>query len=162
MANLNGTKRSMLALAWHAAILPQISLAQTDGTCARTPPSGQIFSKPYPASDNWYGTEALAVILPPDGIWRGMGPAHHYRNKLFWWSYGFKPGSESKMKVTGRRLDGNSPPANVSNVSSAYSPSLGGWTMLVAVEFPGPGCWEIAGQYLGQELKFVVEIPSTP
>ncbi len=160
MGELNGTKLSIPAVALLAAALPQISHAENTGTCARTPPSGQILGKPFPASDNWYGSEALAVMLPPDGIWRGMGPAYHYRNKLFWWSSGFKPGNESNLKVKGTRIDGDSPPANISNVSSAHSPSLGGWTMLVAVEFPSAGCWEIAARYLGQELKFVVEIPA--
>jgi hypothetical protein len=30
--------------------------------------------------------------------------------------------------------------------------------MLVAVEFPSSGCWEITGEYLGQKLGFVVEV----
>ena len=28
------------------------------------------------------------------------------------------------------------------------------------VMFPSAGCWEITGRYLGQELRFVVEVPS--
>jgi hypothetical protein len=35
---------------------------------------------------------------------------------------------------------------------------LGGWTMLVMVEFPSAGCWKITGEYLGQVLDFVVEV----
>jgi hypothetical protein len=31
--------------------------------------------------------------------------------------------------------------------------------MLVLVEFPSAGCWELTGRYLGQELTFVVEVP---
>ncbi len=126
--------------------------------CPKTIASGQILGKPFPRSEDWYGSEALAVILPPDGTWQGMGPEHHYRDKLFWWSYGFKPGAESKLKVTGRRLDALSPAASVSTASNAYAPSLGGWAMLVAVEFPSSGCWEITGEYLGQKLSFVVEV----
>ena len=30
--------------------------------------------------------------------------------------------------------------------------------MLVAVELPVAGCWEITGEYLGQKLSFVVEV----
>src|SRR5262249_25869093 len=148
MRNLNGTKLSTLAVATLAAALPQISHA---GTCVTTPPAGPILGKPFPASDNWYGSEALAVMLPPGGIWRGMGPAHHYRDKLFVWSLGFKPGGESNLKVTGRRIDADAPPADVSQASNANAKSLGGWAMLVAVEFPSPGCWEIAARYLGQD-----------
>jgi hypothetical protein len=144
-------------------------LAQAQaGACPKTTASGEILGKPFPRSENWYGSEALAVMLPPDGIWQGMGPEHHYRDKLFWWSFGFKPGAEAQLKVTGRRLDSASPPANVSTASNAYAASLGGWAMLVAVEFPSSGCWEITGEYLGQKLSFVVEVsaaaaqPSTP
>jgi hypothetical protein len=143
-----------------AVLAYQNSHAQTESaSCPRTNPFGQVLGKPFPPSESWYGSEALAVMLPPDGIWLGMGPEYHYRDKLFWWSFGFKPGVESKLKVTGRRLDGASPAASVSRTSDAYSPSLGGWAMLVAVEFPGPGCWEITGEYVGQRLSFVVEVP---
>jgi hypothetical protein len=89
-----------------------------------------------------------------------MGVEHHYRNKFFWWSYGFRPGSESNLVVRGRRLDRDSPPANISRTTNAHSPSLGGWTMLVGVEFPSAGCWELTGEYLGQTLSFVVNVPS--
>jgi hypothetical protein len=154
-----GTKLFALALALLVAPLPETSLARNADACIRTQPSGQILGKPFPASQNWHGSEALAVILPPDGVWRGMGPQYHYRDKLFWWTSGFKPGDESRLSVTAKRIDANAPPANISRVTNAYAQSLGGWAMLVAVEFPSPGCWQIAGQYLGQELKFVVEIP---
>lgn len=87
-----------------------------------------------------------------------MGPEHNYRDKLFWWSYGFTPGSESQLTVTGERLDGESLPASISQPASAHATSLGGWAMLVGVEFPSAGCWQITGQYLGQKLVFVVEV----
>jgi hypothetical protein len=126
--------------------------------CPKTVPSADLLGKPFPSSDRWYGSETLAVILRPDGIWRGMGPKYSYRDKLFWWSFGFKPGSESNLKVTAKRLDGSSPPADISAATNAGGPSLGGWTMLVMVEFPSAGCWEITGEYLGQVLDFVVEV----
>jgi hypothetical protein len=128
--------------------------------CLTTTPAGQIFGKPFPSSDRWYGSESLAVMLPQDGIWRGMGPEHHYRDKLFWWSYGFKPGGESNFKVSARNLSDSSLAAEISAPTNAHAPSLGGWTMLVAVEFPTAGCWEITGDYLGQRLSFVVEVRS--
>jgi hypothetical protein len=100
--------------------------AQESDSCPRTLASGQEMGKPFPTSENWYGNESLAVILRPDGVWWSMGPEHRYRDKLFWWSYGFKPGSESNFKVTGRRLNGVSPPADVSKATNAYAKSLGG------------------------------------
>jgi len=132
--------------------------AQPAAACPRTTASGRILGKPFPASEDWYGSETLAVMLPPQGVWRGMGSAHRDRDKLFWWSFGFTPGSGSKPKVTGRKLDDTSTVANISRVTNAYAESLGGWTMLVAVEFPSAGCWEIAGEYVGQKLTFVVEV----
>ena len=134
------------------------TLAQEISHCPKTLPSGDIFGKPFPSSDSWYGAETLAVMLRPDGIWRGMGPQHRFRDKLFWWSLGFKPGMESNLEVTARRLDASSSPADVSPPTNAHAPDLGGWTMLVAVEFPTAGCWEITGRYLGQALSFVVEV----
>jgi hypothetical protein len=143
-----------------AVAVYQISCAQAaeSATCPKTVASGDIFGKPFPSSERWYGSETLAVLLPPESIWRGMGPEHNYRDKLFWWSLGFKPGTESKLRVTGRRLDGDSPAADVSRTTNAYAASLGGWTMLVGVEFPSAGCWEIVGDYLGQRLSFIVEV----
>jgi hypothetical protein len=152
-------KIAPLAIIVLAVIAPSNSNAeaQPSAACLRTAASGRILGKPFPPSENWYGSETLAVMLPPQGIWRG-GTAYHYRGKLFWWSFGFAPGSESNLKVTGRKLDGSSTEANISTVTNAYAESLGGWTMLVAVEFPSAGCWEIAGEYLGQKLTFVIEV----
>jgi hypothetical protein len=31
------------------------------------------------------------------------------------------------------------------------------WVMLVGIDIPDPGCWQITGEYLGQKLTFVVE-----
>jgi len=143
-----------------AAALVWASPAGTEenANCPKTVPSADLLGKPFPSSDHWYGSETLAVILRPDGIWRGMGPKHNFRDKMFWWSFGFKPGSESNLTVTARRLDSSSPPADISAATNAGAPSLGGWTMLVMVEFPAAGCWEISGDYLGQVLSFVVEV----
>jgi len=133
--------------------------AQDTGSCPRTLPTGLNLGPPFPASDRWHGSDSLAMILPKDGIWKGMGPAYHYRDKLFWWSYGYQPGFESNFTVTGRSLDGRSAPADISPPTNANASSLGGWAMLVLVEFPDAGCWEITGDYLGHKLSFVVEIP---
>lgn len=98
------------------------------------------------------------MILPTDGVWRGMGPEHDYGDKLFWWSFGFTPGSEANLRVTANRLDDESQAASISGPGNAYADSLGGWAMLVGVEFPSAGCWQITGEYLGQKLSFVVEV----
>jgi hypothetical protein len=142
-----------------AGVAPPANAADANA-CLATIPSGATLGEPFPASENWYGSETLAVQLRPDGVWRGMGPANRYRDKLFWWSYGIRPGAETGLVVKGRRLDGDAPAADISRATNAHSPSLGGWTMLVAVEFPSSGCWEITGDYLGQKLAFVVNVPA--
>jgi hypothetical protein len=148
-----------LVLAFSAILFaPSASQAANGGACPRTLGSRDLLGKPFPSSALWYGSEALAVILRPDGIWRGMGPSFNYRDKLFWWSHGFQPGLESNLKVIGKRLDADAPPANISSTTNAKAESLGGWAMLVGVEFPSAGCWQITGSYLGQELSFVVEV----
>ncbi len=142
-----------LILLFSAILFAQnVALAANDAVCPRTLGSSDLLGKPFPSSDRWYGSEALAVILRPDGIWGGLS------DKLFWWSQGFTPGLESNLKVTGKRLDAASPPANISDATNAKAESLGGWAMLVGVEFPSAGCWQITGSYLGQELSFVVEV----
>ena len=128
--------------------------------CPKTIGSSNLLGKPFPSADSWYGSETLAVILPTNGVWTGMGPERNYGDKLFWWSRGYdghvEP--EPELEVTGRRLDAESPAAQISTANGAHADSLGGWTMLVGVEFPVAGCWEITGKYLGQELSFVVEV----
>jgi len=96
-------------------------------------------------------------MLPVEGIWRGLGSRYRFREKLFWWASGFEPGLESSLKVSARKLDGTGAEGVVSPPTNAHAPDLGGWTMLVMVEFPSSGCWEIKGEYLGQTLSFVVE-----
>jgi hypothetical protein len=136
------------------------AVAQDTADCPKTVASTDLLGEPFPSSDHWYGGETLAVILRPGGIWRGMGLKHNFRDKLFWWSLGFEPGMESNLKVSARKLDDPSAQADISRSTNAHSPSLGGWTMLVGVEFPSAGCWEITGRYLGQTLSFVVEVRS--
>ncbi len=131
--------------------------AAQGGACAVTQSSGRAISKTFPPSDRWYGGEKLAVMLPPNGVWRGLGPDHAFRDKLFWWSVGVKPGSESNLTVTGVKLDGDAAPAFISEATNVRANLLGGSAMLVMVEFPSAGCWQITGEYLGEKLAFVVE-----
>jgi hypothetical protein len=90
----------------------------------------------------------------------GVGPGHNYRNKLFWWRQGYVGATEQRpeLTVSGRRLDGEAPPATASKATNAYHKDFGGWAMLVMVEFPASGCWEVTGQYKGQTTSFVVDV----
>jgi hypothetical protein len=103
----------------------------------------------------WYGDQIFAVQLPSGGSWHGMGATHNFRDKLFWWGAGFGPGHEGDLVVSARHLDADAT-AVISRVTGAYYDPLIGSTMLVAVEFPVAGCWEISGTYKGKTIVFAV------
>ena len=136
--------------------------AERSTSCPTTVAPLRSFAEPSPSSAGrfWYGSEALAVLLNRSGTWRGMGPSHNYRDKLFWWRHGYIGTTEQRPEliVSGRKLDGDAPPATVSRATNAYHKDFGGWAMLVMVEFPASGCWEITGQYKDQSSSFVVQV----
>jgi hypothetical protein len=137
-------------------------------TCPITHPSNILFTppSPYPATppsnyagEFWYGTPELWTMLRTDGTWsslpqNGVG----YTQKIFWWRQGYDINTEPRPKLTviGKRLDASAPPLSASSATNARS-DLGD-AMLVGVDIPTLGCWEITGQYNGTELSFVVWI----
>lgn len=125
--------------------------------CPRTLGFDKVFSQPWPQSPRWFGSEALAVILPEKGVWPTTVPGHLIAVKLFWWSAGFEPGMERDLAVRITRLDPGKNDAVVSRPTNATADSLGGSTMLTGIDFQSPGCWEVAASYRGQDLAFVVE-----
>ena len=146
--------KSVVALLLVSAALSTSAVA-AEASCPRTGGANALGS-PFPTSEHWYGTESLAVQLPP-GAWPTTAPGARIAVKLFWWSAGFRPGMESNLSVELKELSGAPAGAVVSRATNARADSLGGWTMLTGIDFPTAGCWEITGRYLGQELKFVVE-----
>jgi hypothetical protein len=75
------------------------------------------------------------------------------------WSEGYDWLVEPKPRliVTGRRIDGEAPAIAVSNASNAFNFDIGS-AMLVGVDIPTHGCWEITGHYGGRTLSFVVSV----
>ncbi len=112
---------------------------------------------PFPEFQNWYGSEALAVVLAEDGRWAITSPGSRIAVKLFIWSVGYKPWMETNLSVRIESLSGGPNDASVKDITNAKSPSLGGWTMLAGIDFPSVGCWRLTLDYLGQSLSFVVE-----
>lgn len=146
----------LAAQACVAILLGPAASAAAEFTCPRTV-GHEALGPPLPKSENWYGSESLAVQLPPSGTWPTTAPGALIAVKLFWWSAGFRPGMESNLSVTIRELSGAAATAVISKPTNAHAASLGGWTMLTGIDFPQPGCWEITGKYHGQRLTFVVE-----
>ncbi len=140
------------------------SAADPDG-CPITRPPNRPFvppAPPAPASvsapfgEFWYGTPALWTLLRPDGTWSGL-PSHDGATgqKVFWWSQDYD--WRSPLTVTGRRIDGSAPPLRASTATNAFAEDIGS-SILVGVEIPTAGCWEIAGHLKGVTLSFVVRV----
>jgi len=142
-----------------AALLATTSLAEdtpANSSCPVTIGTNSL-GAPFPEFQNWYGSEALAVVLAEDGRWAITSPGSRIAIKLFIWSAGYKPWMEENLSVRIESLSGAPNDTTVKDITNAESPSLGGWTMLAGIDFPSVGCWRITLDYLGQSLTFVVE-----
>jgi hypothetical protein len=131
----------------------------------RPPDSGFNPPPPYPdvapSSDEfWYGSRALWTAVPKSGVWSDLPlNSSGYTQKIFWWSekFSIRDEPEPDLSVSGRRLDAQAAPLNVSRATNAFAGDIK-TAMLVGVDFPTTGCWEITGDYKGAELSFVVWI----
>lgn len=144
--------------------LPQPSADSTDCPITQAPVAPFTPPSPYPAQPPgdyfWYGTESLWTALPPDGVWSDLPHnADGYTQKVFWWREGYSWTEEPQpaLTVSGRRLDADAPPLNASPATNAYAEDIQS-AMLVGVDIPTLGCWEITGRYADAELSFVVRV----
>lgn len=159
----------LVRLAFGILLLSACISNASASTCLTTLPTYPPFTPPAPQNTAsvghsfWYGNEALWTLLPVNGTWRGLGHYNAdtagYRQKIFWWSAGSDWLAEPKPKLilTARRLDGDAPALATANASSAYNSDIGS-AMLLGVDIPIHGCWEITGHYGGHTLSFVVSV----
>ena len=138
------------------SLIPITGHVESSDVCPVTVGTDKVPDQSFPESKNWYGTEALAVVLPPDGIWPTTKIGARLAVKFFWWSLGFRPGMEKNLSVTIRNLDGDQNDAIVSKPRNAHKISMG-WMMLTGFDIKNPGCWEITGEYQGESLTFVIK-----
>jgi hypothetical protein len=122
-----------------------------------TPPPPNAPTAPW-AGEFWYGTNLLWTRVPTSGMWYGL--PHNpdgQTQKVFWWRQGYiwKEDPTPALTVTGRRLDAPAPPLSASEATNAYAEDIQS-AMLVGVDFPTPGCWEITGKVADAELSFVI------
>jgi len=125
---------------------------------------GYVARAPYPTQPPplyqavWYGTDDLWVMLTPGGeVWRDLPrSAGGLSQKTFWWSRNFDARAEPEpaISVSGTRLDAR-------GSFSAGNPGTHaiadfGQAMLVGVEIPSTGCWEITAEYKDAALRYVV------
>jgi hypothetical protein len=116
-------------------------------------------TEPFPG-EFWFGFESLWTSLPSDGVWSSLPHnADEYTQKIFWWSeyFSLKDEPEPDLVVFGDRLDEKALPLNVSKATNAFADDIG-TAMLVGVDFPTSGCWEITGRYKKTGLTFVIWI----
>jgi len=137
-------------------------------TCPITKPPARPFipPPPYPPTSGhecfWFGTEKLWTQLRGDGIWKGL--PHYtpddptFRQKLFWWRQGYEVSAEPqpKLRITGKRVDSSAPTLLLADHGS------NGWQqqdqpfMVVGINLPTLGCWEIKGLYHDAQVTYIV------
>ncbi len=136
---------------------PTAHAAESHSSCPVTMGSDQTLGAPFGESKHWYGSESLAVMLPPGGKWGVTGPTARIAVKLFLWSQGFEPGMEQHLSINIESMDGQDVDAVVKDVTNARPINGEISAMLAGIDFPSAGCWRITAEYLGQTLSFVVE-----
>ena len=99
-------------------------------------------------------------MLDPEGeVWRFPQGPDRLSEKTFWWSLGW-PGSvdqpQPAITVVGTRLDAAG--TFTSGPGTNAQRDDFGEAMLVGVEIPSPGCWQITGSYGDAVLSYVVWI----
>jgi hypothetical protein len=125
------------------------------------PPSPFLASPPARYRSDWFGSAALWTMINHDGeIWKQSSLPHNpegLTQKTFWWSADWPAGAEPEPAITvvGTRLDGSG--------TFVYSPGTNagadfGTAMLVGIDFPSPGCWQLTGRYRDAVLSYVVWI----
>jgi hypothetical protein len=134
-------------------------------TCPLTRPDPSFVPPPsydgQPVAEwghGWVGTNDLWTAVSPDGDnWTDVTKsASGYSQKTFWWSDDFRVNREQtpQIFVTGRRLDG--PGAFGFGPGTNAGGSDIGSAMLVGVDVPTIGCWELTARYRSAELSIVV------
>jgi hypothetical protein len=136
-------------------------------TCPVTRGADHPYVPPAPYSAKaspgqfWFGTDSLWTALPVTGTWSGL--PHYtpsdptFRQKLFFRRqvYDWHTELEPRLTVTGKRLDSPAPPLLSDQANN-------GWVkpeqtfMVIGINFPTLGCWEITGSYREDKLTFVV------
>ena len=136
------------------------------GCSVTRPDPAFVAPSPYPAAapplyeSEWFGSDALWTMLDRDGeVWRFPQGPDHLAEKTFWWSLQ-SPGPaaepEPAITVVGTRLDAAGTFTSGPGTNAARDDF--GQAMLVGVEIPSPGCWQITASYRDAVLSYVVWI----
>ena len=103
------------------------------------------------------------MLLPIDGKWIGS-PQGRFGGKLWLWRRGYDATSELRpdLVIDGLKLDPGKPPERLS-INNATNGTGKDWeAMLVGLEFPSAGCWQLTATYthvdIKHELTFVLNV----
>lgn len=125
--------------------------------CATTSPNGRV-PPDFPPDPESHGNGRIWTILPLDGRLVATGsdvsPDGSVRRKFGWWT---RRSAGRRLRVTGRRLDGPSPPlrARVSRSPNArHLPRVFPSTLI----FPRQGCWSVTARTGRSALRFVISV----
>jgi hypothetical protein len=135
-------------------------------SCPTTRPPDPLFVPPAPYPRDppsvaggkvWYGTNELWTWLDADGVWEMARNERGLFDKSFWWRQGYDWRTETtpQLSVTGRRLDRPARTVAVSAATNGFEQSMGAF-MLLGLELPTGGCWELTGRYHSTSLRVVV------
>ena len=127
----------------------------TTSSGTATPPASLGYRPPPPVSyvKDWYGNDALWVMLPPTGKLpvTSRDPDGRLGTKFPWYRL-----ASGEVQVTAERLDGPTGNfnADVGTVPEygdrGFAPSMLYWS--------APGCWRVTGRLADKELTFVVVV----
>ena len=103
----------------------------------------------------WYGSDELYTALYSDGRWRGIASQAGTRNKSFWYRKNAEWLNEnpSQLKVTYRGLKEEGPMFTGPRVTNAIMGEE--VAMLIMLELPARGCWEVTANYKNAHVSFV-------
>jgi hypothetical protein len=147
-------------------LVPEFVPHDPPASCPLTVPQDPPFIPPAPydslgfEGEFWYGFTSLWTAVRQNGIWEALPHnSNGYTQKVLWWREGYIWNEEPQPQliVTGKRLDAAAPPLIASEATNAFASDIGS-AMLVGVDLPTLGCWEITGKYADANLSFVVWI----
>lgn len=122
---------------------------------ARFTPASPAHRKRSDDAMFWYGSDSLYTRLFSDGRWRGVASQTGVRNKSFW--YRNEPDWMSERQpqliVSATRLEAESPMVVFPRISHAIMGSEA--AMLLMLELPGRGCWQVTANYKSDYVSFV-------
>jgi hypothetical protein len=133
-----------------------------NGIAAVSPEPEQSFGGIRPSPKGSHGNRLLSA--GPFGLWKDGtiifqpgGSGFVTQDGALGMKFGWTRGVPGKLKISGRRLDGDAPPLRA-EINDAYG-DLG--FQPTALIFPTPGCWQVnahVGDRADSQLTFVTKV----